>query len=130
LVETEVRTPTDLTEKALHRLDDGRLIRSVLMRYPRGAGAAVEYRVHLEPGRLCRRLPVLRHRGSGFMRDLATAEIVDQVRFWQRRLTAGAAHHQRRVHGHGRATAQHRRRDQAAAALTDAARFGLGARHI
>ena len=47
----------------------------------------------------------------GFLRDLDTAEIVDQVRFWRRRLGGrGPAGHQRRVHGHGRAAAQHRSR--------------------
>ena len=52
-----------LTEKALHRLDDGALIESVLMHYPAaGPSARAAHAVHLAPGRLRRRLPVLRDR--------------------------------------------------------------------
>ena len=54
-----------LTEKALHRLADGALIESVLMHYPARAGVPrAAHAVHLEPGGLCGRLPVLRHRGA------------------------------------------------------------------
>ena len=56
-------TDGGLTEKALHRLADGALVESVLMHYPARRGAArAAHAVHLEPGRLRRRLPVLRHR--------------------------------------------------------------------
>ena len=52
-----------LTEKALHRLADGALIESVLMHYPAAARIArAAHAVHLEPGRLRGRLPVLRDR--------------------------------------------------------------------
>ena len=52
-----------LTDKALHALDDGRVVESVLMRYPaRGSRRERDHAVHLQPGRLRRRLPLLCHR--------------------------------------------------------------------
>ena len=65
VADTELREDADggLTEKALHRLGDGALIESVLMHYPARRGVArAAHAVHLEPGRLRGRLPVLRHR--------------------------------------------------------------------
>ena len=64
--DTELRVADGgLTEKALHKLDDGALIELVLMHYPaRGAQPRAPHPVHLEPGRLRRRLPVLRHGGA------------------------------------------------------------------
>ena len=52
-----------LTSKALHSLDDGRVVESVLMRYPaRGSRARAGHVVSLQPGRMRGRLSVLRHR--------------------------------------------------------------------
>ena len=64
VADTELREADGgLTEKALHRLADGALVESVLMHYPARPGIArATHRVHLEPGRLRRRLPVLRDR--------------------------------------------------------------------
>ena len=61
VADTELREADGgLTEKALHRLADGALIESVLMHYPARPGfARATHPVHLEPGRLRRRLPVL-----------------------------------------------------------------------
>jgi 23S rRNA (adenine2503-C2)-methyltransferase len=67
----------------------------------------------------------------GFWRDLTTAEIVDQVRFWTRHLGAEG----RRVTnvvfmGMGEPLLNADAVLDAAAALTDPLRFGLGARHV
>ena len=62
--DTEIRLADGgLTEKALHRLDDGALIEIGADALP-GARrlARAAHAVHLEPGRLRGRLPVLRHR--------------------------------------------------------------------
>jgi 23S rRNA (adenine2503-C2)-methyltransferase len=130
---TSVR-PSDvgLTEKALHTLDDGRVIESVLMRYP-----AREH--HRERATVCISsqagcavgCPFCATGELGFWRDLATAEIVDQVRFWQRRLHEAG----RRVSnvvfmGMGEPLLNPDAVIDAAAALSDPARFGLGARHL
>jgi 23S rRNA (adenine2503-C2)-methyltransferase len=67
----------------------------------------------------------------GFMRDLDTAEIVDQVRFWQRRLAAEDRHVTNVVFmGMGEPLLNTDTVIAAASALTDPKRFGLGARHI
>ena len=67
-VDTDI-TPADngLTQKALHRLDDGRLDRVGADALP-GARLATRagHGVHLEPGGLRGRLPVLRDRRAGF----------------------------------------------------------------
>ena len=63
LAETSIR-PADggATEKALHRLADGRLVESVLMRYPGASGPTrAGDPVPEQPGRLRGRLPFLRH---------------------------------------------------------------------
>ena len=109
LAATDV-TPADggLTQKALHRLDDGRLGRVGADALP-GARLAPRARhgMHLEPGRLRGRLPVLRHRRAGLLarpgrcRDRRPGPLLAAVARRRR-----AAADQRRVHGHGRAAAQ------------------------
>jgi 23S rRNA (adenine2503-C2)-methyltransferase len=133
LSETTVRFADEgLTEKALHRLDDGRLVESVLMRYPaRGARreratACISSQAGCAVG-----CPFCATGELGFLRDLETAEIVDQVRFWRRRLAA----EERRVTnvvfmGMGEPLLNTQRVLAAAAALSDPRRFGLGARHL
>src|SRR5687767_12132551 len=67
----------------------------------------------------------------GFWRDLETAEIVDQVRFWRRRLAAEGRRLTNVVFmGMGEPLLNTARVLEAAVALSDAERFGLGARHI
>ena len=94
IVETEVRAADDgLTEKALHRLDDGRLVELVLMRYPARGWRRGRATVCISSQAGCAvACPFCATGELGFMRDLETAEIVDQVRFWQRRLTAEERH--------------------------------------
>jgi 23S rRNA (adenine2503-C2)-methyltransferase len=121
-----------LTEKALHSLDDGRLIESVLMRYPARPGHRERTTICISSQAGCAvGCPFCATGELGFQRDLETAEIVDQVRAWQRRLTPAG----RRVTnvvfmGMGEPLLNTERVVAAAEAITDARRFGLGARHV
>ncbi|CAN5569000.1 23S rRNA (adenine(2503)-C(2))-methyltransferase RlmN [soil metagenome] len=133
LLETDVR-PADagLTEKALHRLDDGRLVESVLMRYPaRGprrwrATACISSQAGCAVG-----CPFCATGELGFMRDLAMAEIIDQARFWRRRLAVEGRRLTNIVFmGMGEPLLNSDAVLDAAEALADPRRFGLGARHI
>ena len=127
-------TPSDggLTQKALHRLDDGRMIETVLMRYPaRGwrkarATACISSQAGCAVG-----CPFCATGELGFWRDLEVAEIVDQVRVWRQWL-AGVGQRLTNVvfMGMGEPLLNVERVLDAAAAITDRARFGLGARHI
>ena len=127
-------TPADngLTQKALHRLDDGRLIESVLMRYPaRGwrrarATVCISSQVGCAVG-----CPFCATGELGFGRDLDPAEMVDQVRFWRQWL-AGVGQRLTNVvfMGMGEPLLNADRVMAAAAAITDPERFGLGARHV
>jgi len=133
LTETDVR-PSDegLTEKALHRLDDGRLIESVLMRYPARGWRRARATVCISSQAGCAvGCPFCATGELGFERDLEAAEIVDQVRYWRHRL-AGAGQRVTNVvfMGMGEPLLNTDRVLEAARALTDANRFGLGARHV
>ncbi|MEA2621555.1 MAG: rRNA (adenine2503-C2)-methyltransferase [Chloroflexota bacterium] len=133
LAETTSR-PADagLTEKALHRLDDGRAIESVLMRYPARGPRRERATVCISSQAGCAvGCPFCATGELGFWRDLDAAEIVDQVRFWRRRL----AEEGRRVTnvvfmGMGEPFLNVDGVLEAASALSDPLRFGLGARHI
>jgi len=121
-----------LTAKALHRLDDGNAIESVLMRYPaRGprrqrATACISSQAGCAVG-----CPFCATGELGFGRDLTTAEIVDQARYWRRQL-AGEGRRLTNIvfMGMGEPLLNVDRVLEAAAALTDSRRFGLGARHV
>ena len=126
--------PTDrgLTEKALHRLLDGQLVESVLMRYPGRPGYRERATVCISIQAGCAvGCPFCATGELGFGRDLDAAEIVDQVRFWARRL-AGSGRHVTNVvfMGMGEPLLNLDAVLAAAAALTDPARFGLGGRHV
>jgi 23S rRNA (adenine2503-C2)-methyltransferase len=133
LVETTVRPAEQgLTEKALHRLDDGRAMESVLMRYPARGPRRERATVCISSQAGCAvGCPFCATGELGFWRDLTTAEIVDQVRFWRRRL-AGEGRRVTNVvfMGMGEPMLNAEAVLQAAAALSDSRRFGLGARHI
>ena len=133
LTETAVHGADEgLTEKALHRLDDGRSIESVLMRYPARGSRRERATVCISSQAGCAvGCPFCATGELGFWRDLTTAEIVDQVRFWTRHLAAEG----RRVTnvvfmGMGEPLLNADAMLDAAAALTDPQRFGLGARHV
>ena len=133
LLETDIR-PADngLTQKALHRLDDGRLIESVLMRYPARGWRRARATVCISSQAGCAvGCPFCATGELGFERDLETAEIVDQARFWRHWL-AGVGQRLTNVvfMGMGEPLLNAERVLEAAAALTDGGRFGLGARHI
>jgi len=133
LVDTEVRAADQgTTEKALHRLDDGRLVESVLMRYPPRGWRRGRATVCISSQAGCAvGCPFCATGELGFMRDLDTAEIVDQVRFWQRRLGEDEQHVTNVVFmGMGEPLLNADAVFAAADALSDPARFGLGARHI
>jgi 23S rRNA (adenine2503-C2)-methyltransferase len=133
LVDTEV-TPADndLTQKALHRLDDGRMIESVLMRYPARGWRRARATVCISSQAGCAvGCPFCATGELGFERDLETAEIVDQARYWRHWL-AGVGQRLTNVvfMGMGEPLLNTDRVLRAAAALTDPGRFGLGARHV
>jgi 23S rRNA (adenine2503-C2)-methyltransferase len=133
LAETRVR-PADrgLTEKALHRLADGRDVESVLMRYPGRPGRRERATVCISSQAGCAvGCPFCATGELGFGRDLDAAEIVDQARFWARRLAAEGRHLTNVVFmGMGEPLLNLDNVVAAASALTDPARFGLGGRHV
>ena len=133
LVDTTVREADGgLTEKALHRLDDGRTIESVLMRYPARGPRRERATLCISSQAGCAvGCPFCATGELGFWRDLETAEIVDQGRFWRRHL----AREGRRVTnivfmGMGEPLLNADRVLAAASLLSDSRAFGLGARHI
>ena len=133
LVDTAVR-PSDggLTEKALHRLDDGRTIESVLMRYPARGGRRERATLCISSQAGCAvGCPFCATGELGFWRDLDTAEIVDQALFWRRHMAADGQRITNIVFmGMGEPLLNTDAVLAAADALSDTDRFGLGARHI
>jgi 23S rRNA (adenine2503-C2)-methyltransferase len=131
--ETTVRVADGgMTEKALHRLDDGRLVESVLMRYPARGPRRERTTLCISSQAGCAvGCPFCATGELGLWRDLSTAEIVDQARFWRHRL-AGEGRRLTNVvfMGMGEPLLNADAVLDAAAALSDARRFGLGARHI
>jgi 23S rRNA (adenine2503-C2)-methyltransferase len=121
-----------LTQKALHTLDDGMLIESVLMRYPARGWRRARATVCISSQAGCAvGCPFCATGELGFGRDLDVAEMVDQVRFWRLWL-AGVGQRLTNVvfMGMGEPLLNTDRVIAAAAAITDPARFGLGARHV
>jgi 23S rRNA (adenine2503-C2)-methyltransferase len=120
------------TEKALHRLDDGVAIESVLMHYPAGPGRRERNTLCISSQAGCAvGCPFCATGELGFGRDLATAEILDQVRSAIHRLSVNGRHLTNIVFmGMGEPLLNLDRVLEAVAALNDPARLGLGARHI
>jgi len=129
--ETQV-TDGGLTEKALHRLDDGVLIESVLMHYPATRASRERHTLCLSSQAGCAvGCPFCATGELGFGRDLETAEIVDQARYAARRLAAEGKRLTNIVFmGMGEPLLNLDRVLAAVEALNDPRRFGLGARHI
>ena len=133
VADTELRIADGgLTEKSLHRLDDGSLIESVLMHYPARAGSRERHTLCISSQAGCAvGCPFCATGELGYGRDLTTAEILDQVRQAARRL---AANDQRLTNivfmGMGEPLLNLDRVLATVEALNDPARFGLGARHI
>jgi 23S rRNA (adenine2503-C2)-methyltransferase len=133
VAETSVRLADDgATEKALHRLSDGRLVESVLMHYPAGVGRRERNTLCISSQAGCAvGCPFCATGELGFDRDLEVAEIVDQARHARRRLAAAGRHLTNVVFmGMGEPLLNLDAVLGAAAAMTDPLRFGLGARHL
>jgi 23S rRNA (adenine2503-C2)-methyltransferase len=133
VADSDIRvTDGGLTEKALHRLDDGALIESVLMHYPARPGSRERHTLCISSQAGCAvGCPFCATGELGFGRDLQTAEIVDQVRSASRRLIAGGQRLTNIVFmGMGEPLLNLDRVLAAIEALNDPRRFGLGARHI
>jgi 23S rRNA (adenine2503-C2)-methyltransferase len=120
------------TEKALHRLWDGAVVESVLMRYPSPSGRRERNTLCISSQAGCAvGCPFCATGELGFGRDLETAEILDQVRAAARRLTERGGHLTNVVFmGMGEPLLNLDRVLAAVDALNDPGRFGLGARHI
>jgi 23S rRNA (adenine2503-C2)-methyltransferase len=120
------------TEKALHRLDDGALIESVLMHYPARGATRERHTLCISSQAGCAvGCPFCATGELGFGRDLEVAEIVDQARHAQRRLAADDRHLTNVVFmGMGEPLLNLDRVLASVEALNDRRRFGLGARHI
>jgi 23S rRNA (adenine2503-C2)-methyltransferase len=121
-----------LTEKALHRLDDGQLIESVLMHYPARGASRERHTLCISSQAGCAvGCPFCATGELGFGRDLETAEIVDQVRHAARRLAVDGKRVTNIVFmGMGEPLLNLDRVLASVEALNDPQRFGLGARHI
>jgi 23S rRNA (adenine2503-C2)-methyltransferase len=133
VADTELRlSDGGLTEKGLHRLADGALIESVLMRYPARPGQRERHTLCISSQAGCAvGCPFCATGELGFGRDLETAEIVDQVRHAARRLAADRKRLTNIVFmGMGEPLLNLDRVLAAVDALNDPRRFGLGARHI
>ena len=131
--DTELRSADGgQTEKALHRLDDGALIESVLMHYPARAGSRERHTLCISSQAGCAvGCPFCATGELGFGRDLEVAEIVDQARQAQRRLGADGKRLTNIVFmGMGEPLLNLDRVLESVEALNDPRRFGLGARHI
>ena len=131
--DTDVREADGgLTEKFLHRLDDGALIESVLMHYPARGSVRERHTLCISSQAGCAvGCPFCATGELGFGRDLEVAEIVDQVRFSARRLAADGRRLTNIVFmGMGEPLLNLDRVLDAIEALNDPRRFGLGARHI
>ncbi len=133
LTATEVRLADDgATEKALHQLSDGRLVESVLMHYPARGERRERNTLCISSQAGCAvGCPFCATGELGFERDLDVAEIVDQVRHARRRLAAAGRHLTNLVFmGMGEPLLNLDAVVGAALVITDAERFGLGARHV
>jgi 23S rRNA (adenine2503-C2)-methyltransferase len=141
--DTVVTSDGGQTEKILHRLSDGTTIESVLMHYPARAGRRARHTLCISSQGGCAvGCPFCATGELGFERDLETAEILDQVRSAVGRLAkhegrpgAGATATAERLTnvvfmGMGEPLLNLDRVLEAVAALNDASRLGLGARHI
>jgi 23S rRNA (adenine2503-C2)-methyltransferase len=121
-----------LTDKALHSLDDGRVIESVLMRYPARGSRRERTTLCISSQAGCAvGCPFCATGELGLWRDLRTSEIIDQARFWRNEL-AGEGRRLTNIvfMGMGEPLLNTDVVLDACGALSDGNRFGLGQRHI
>jgi len=125
-----------MTAKAVHELDDGQRIESVLMRYPARGGASERTTICISSQAGCAvACPFCATGQAGFGRQLTPGEIVDQVLHWHRPpWTAlgedGPGHYNIVFMGMGEPLNNADRVFEAVRLLNDPARLGIGARHI
>ncbi len=121
-----------LTGKALHTLDDGRVVESVLMRYPARGSRRERSTLCISSQAGCAvGCPFCATGELGFWRDLSAAEIIDQARYWRQQLAAEGRRITNIVFmGMGEPLLNADAVIAACAALSDGNRFGLGQRHI
>ncbi|MEA2026671.1 MAG: 23S rRNA (adenine(2503)-C(2))-methyltransferase RlmN [Chloroflexota bacterium] len=133
LTGTERRTADGgLTDKALHTLDDGRVVESVLMRYPARGSRRERTTLCISSQAGCAvGCPFCATGELGLWRDLRTSEIIDQARFWRNEL-AGEGRRLTNIvfMGMGEPLLNPDAVLAACGALSDGTRFGLGQRHI
>jgi 23S rRNA (adenine2503-C2)-methyltransferase len=121
-----------LTDKGLHVLDDGRVVESVLMRYPARGSRRERTTLCISSQAGCAvGCPFCATGELGLWRDLRTSEIIDQARYWRNELAAEGRRLTNIVFmGMGEPLLNADAVLAACAALSDADRFGLGQRHI
>ncbi len=121
-----------LTDKALHTLDDGRVVESVLMRYPARGPRRERTTLCISSQAGCAvGCPFCATGELGLWRDLRTSEIIDQARYWRNELAAEGRRLTNIVFmGMGEPLLNADAVLAACAALSDSNRFGLGQRHI
>jgi 23S rRNA (adenine2503-C2)-methyltransferase len=133
LTSTERRsTDGGLTDKALHTLDDGRVVESVLMRYPARGPRRERTTLCISSQAGCAvGCPFCATGELGLWRDLRTSEIIDQARYWRNELAAEGRRLTNIVFmGMGEPLLNPDAVLAACGALSDGNRFGLGQRHI
>jgi 23S rRNA (adenine2503-C2)-methyltransferase len=133
LMSTERRQSDEgLTDKALHTLDDGRVIESVLLRYPARGSRRERTTLCISSQAGCAvGCPFCATGELGFWRDLSPAEFIDQGRFWRQQLASEGRRITNVVFmGMGEPFLNVDAVLAACAALSDGNRFGLGQRHI
>jgi 23S rRNA (adenine2503-C2)-methyltransferase len=133
LTSTEHRSADGgLTDKALHTLDDGRVVESVLMRYPARGPRRERTTLCISSQAGCAvGCPFCATGELGLWRDLRTSEIIDQARYWRNELAAEGRRLTNIVFmGMGEPLLNADAVLAACGALSDSNRFGLGQRHI
>ena len=121
-----------LTDKALHTLDDGRVVESVLMRYPARGSRRERTTLCISSQAGCAvGCPFCATGELGLWRDLRTSEIIDQARYWRNELALEGRRLTNIVFmGMGEPLLNADAVLAACGALSDGNRFGLGQRHI
>jgi 23S rRNA (adenine2503-C2)-methyltransferase len=130
-----------LTAKAVHELEDGQRIESVLMRYPSRGNSGGRTTICISSQAGCAvGCPFCATGQSGFGRQLSAGEIVDQVLHWHRdpwlalgaewRPGSGRGHYNIVFMGMGEPLNNADRVFDAVRLLNDPQRLGIGARHI
>jgi 23S rRNA (adenine2503-C2)-methyltransferase len=133
LTRTERRATDDgLTDKALHTLDDGRVVESVLMRYPARGSRRERSTLCISSQAGCAvGCPFCATGELGLWRDLRMSEIIDQARYWRNELAVEGRRLTNIVFmGMGEPLLNLDPVLDACGALSDGNRFGLGQRHI